>query len=220
MAWDNVWESVFKESEWGKYPSEHLIRYVAKGFYKTKRAETKILEIGCGPGVNIWYLCREGFDTYGIDGSETAIKKAQEKLSKEGFKANLLVGDIMDLPYKDGTFDLVIDSECVYANDLTDSKKMLAEVKRVLNKGGRFYSRTFSEKMFIGDDYTEVGHMEYNNIKKGPLADKGFVRLIDKKGIDDLYGGFFRILSCDTLDYTIDSRASIISEYLIDCIKE
>lgn len=33
MAWDPVWESIFTNQAWGRYPGEDLIRFVAKNFY-------------------------------------------------------------------------------------------------------------------------------------------------------------------------------------------
>ena len=36
MAWNNVWEQVFSSQEWGKYPGEDVIRFVARNFYNLK----------------------------------------------------------------------------------------------------------------------------------------------------------------------------------------
>ena len=84
MSWDRTWEKVFKENEWGKYPDENFIRFLARNFYKKDRKNIRILEIGCGPGANIWYMAREGFDVYGIDGSSIAIERARTRLKTEG----------------------------------------------------------------------------------------------------------------------------------------
>lgn len=104
MAWDQTWENVFKTQEWGKYPSEDLIRFVARNFYGApSRKEIKILEVGCGTGANLWYVAREGFSVYGIDGSKTAVEKANARLNSEipGWSGELLIGDIISLPYND-----------------------------------------------------------------------------------------------------------------------
>ncbi len=61
-TWDPVWEEIFRRKEWGKYPPEHVIRFVARNFYRVAdRASIRLLEIGCGPGANIWFMTREGF---------------------------------------------------------------------------------------------------------------------------------------------------------------
>lgn len=49
-SFDNVWEEIHSTTEWGQYPSEHVIRFVARNYYKKDRANTKILDFGCGGG--------------------------------------------------------------------------------------------------------------------------------------------------------------------------
>ena len=62
MSWDNIWDEVFRSQPWGKYPSEDVIRFVARNFYKAPdRSSVKILEVGCGPGANLWYIAKERF---------------------------------------------------------------------------------------------------------------------------------------------------------------
>ncbi len=215
MGWDNVWEKVFSEQEWGKYPAESLIRFIARNFYKKDRKNVKILEIGCGPGANIWYLSREGFDTYGIEGSQTAVERAKIRLKSDNLNADIIKGDILKLPYKDNHFDAVIDVECIYSNSLHDSEIILREVQRVLKNGGLFYSRTFSNNMYIGKSRDDIGEMEYSNISDGPFEGKGFARLMDKAAIDNLYGAIFEVLSVDKLEETQNNGARIISEWVI-----
>lgn len=183
MSWDNIWEEVFNNQEWGKYPGEDLIVFVARNFYKTDRKNIKILEVGCGTGANLWYLSKEGFQAYGIDGSKTAIDKAKSYLSAQGLEASLQVGDIIKLPYDDDYFDAVIDNECLYCNN------------------------------------TEVSKNEFTDISDGPLAGKGFVRLIDKETINNLYGEFFNVLSIDRLTRTRDNESYTIDEFNIICEK-
>lgn len=215
MAWDDVWESIFQKKEWGKYPSEHVIRFVAKNFYQGHRENTKILEIGCGTGSNIWYLARERFDAYGIDGSETAIQLANDRLSEEKLKADMRVGDIIVLPYNDNYFDAVIDNECIYSNNLNDSEAIMKEVCRTLKKEGVFFSRTFADDTYIGRISKKAGHLEYTDISDGPFAGAGFARLIDKEGIMNLYGKFFNILSIDKIGHTVSNGEIFISEWII-----
>jgi len=100
-SWDPIWETVFKDHEWGKYPGENLIQFIARNFYKKERKKVNLLEIGCGPGANIWFIAREGFHVTGIDGSETAIVKAKARLQKENLDAQLFIGDISNLPFED-----------------------------------------------------------------------------------------------------------------------
>lgn len=216
-SWDPVWEKIFNEQEWGKYPSESLIQFVARNFYKSERPKIKILEVGCGTGANIWYISREGFDVYGIDGSVTAVEKARERIENEKLKAELIIGDIVKLPYENSFFDVVIDNECLYANTLDSTLSIIKEISRVLKPEGKFYSRTFSDKMYIGKSQKSIAYNEFTNISDGPLANKGFVRLTSEKDIEIIYGSAFEVLSVDTLKHTSYNRSLFTSEWVIVC---
>src|SRR3990172_5598605 len=109
-SWDSCWEVVYQTQEWGKYPPEELVRFIARNFYKVpKRKEVKILDLGCGTGSATWYIAREGFSAYGIDGSETAIKIVKQRFQNEKLNGDFKVGDIIKLDYPDSFFDCVVD---------------------------------------------------------------------------------------------------------------
>lgn len=128
---DKIWEKIHSSRAWGgAYPTEHVIRFVARNYYDKERSAIKILDFGCGQGAHTWYLAREGFDTYAFDGSESAVNKCREKLESEGLTASLCVSDAMNLKYDDNFFDAVIDNVCIYANRMTDIKTMYREVFR------------------------------------------------------------------------------------------
>lgn len=219
MAWDPVWENVFKGQEWGKYPPEGLIRFIVKNFYDRDRKKTKILELGCGPGANVWYMAREGFDVYGIDGSAAAVGIATRRIRDDSLRADLRAGDIARLPYQDAAFDAVVDIECLYCNSRKDTEGILAEVGRAIKPGGLFYSRTFASDSYIGDLYERAGHLEYNSIGSGPFLGKGFVRLSDRDSVFDMYGRHFDIISLDKVSRTIDNERIKISEWDVVCRK-
>jgi len=220
MDLKDVWEKTFSTQEWGKYPAEPLIRFIAKNFYHRRRNQINILEIGCGPGPNIWYFAREGFNAYGIDISETAINKAKTRMKTEGLTAELYVGSIMKLPFNNDLFDCVVDNECLYCNTLFDTEVIMQEIKRVIKDNGLFFSRTLGDDMYVGKTQTKVGRLEYKDISDGPIAGKGLARLMDKTGISSLYGGFFTVRSIDKLEYTIDNSSVKVSEWIIISQKE
>lgn len=123
------------------------------------------------------------------------------------------------MPFKDQEYDGIIDNECLYANNEHNSILILSEISRLLKNEGLFYSRSFSKDMFIGEKRDE-NSFEFSNITDGPLCGKGFVRLIDKQKINDLYGRFFNIRSIDKLEYTQYNGCYKISEYIIVCQKK
>ncbi|MCG2775783.1 MAG: class I SAM-dependent methyltransferase [Desulfobacterales bacterium] len=217
MNSDDVWEKIFQNQEWGKYPAEVLIRFIAKNFYHTDRGTIRILEVGCGPGPNVWYFAREGFKAYGIDISPTAIENARKRIKEDGLSAELAVGNIEKLPYSDAFFDCVVDNECLYCNPLKKAEYILKEVKRVLKKGGTLFSRTFTDEMYVGRSHKRISEFEYDDVSDGPFANSGFARLIRRDGITKLYGSFFKIASIDKLECTHNNSEAKLSEWIIIC---
>jgi SAM-dependent methyltransferase len=188
-VWDSVWEDVFLSQEWGKYPGEELIRFVARNFYRSKnRKDVRILEVGCGPGANLWFLAREGFSFTGIDGSKTAIDSARARLEREvpewskNEENQLTVGDIQALPFPDGHFDAVIDNEAVYCNDFVTSLHIYSECARVLKDRGSIFLRTFGRGSWGANTGKQI-HGDMWLCAEGPLAGKGPSRFTS---IDDV----------------------------------
>ncbi|WP_169084605.1 class I SAM-dependent methyltransferase [Paenibacillus sp. PL91] len=219
MAWDQTWEEIFKSQEWGKYPSEDLIRFIARNFYGTaSRKEIKVLEVGCGTGANLWYVAREGFSVYGIDGSMTAIEKAKKRLNSEvlDWTGELIVGDIVKLPYDDDMFDAVIDVEAISCNSFGNSELIYNEIFRVLKKGGKLFSRTFATSCW-GDQTGEEVSYNTRIPTQGPLSGKGTVRFTSKEDISKLLSKF-EITELEILERTYDLEQRII-EWLITGIK-
>lgn len=219
---NNGWDDIFKQHGWGKYPSEDLIRFIARRYYhEPDRKSIKILEVGCGPGANIWYLAREGFSVYGIDGSKTAINQANLRLKREKLNADLIVGNIINLPYENNFFDCIIDVECIYANCFSDSIDIIKELYRVLKPDGNFFSKTFMEGMVKqGEGTLLTGETHtYLSITTGPLSAKvGIQRLTSEVEIATLYS-IFTIESIDYLIRSENNRNYEVREYLISCKK-
>jgi SAM-dependent methyltransferase len=220
MAWNPTWEQVFRAQNWGAYPGEDLIRFIARNYYGSDRANISILELGCGPGANIWYLAREGFDAYGVDGSATAVSSCLERLEREHLTASVTVGDVSDLQFDDARFDAVIDIECLSCNDFASSASILDEVARVLKPHGKFYSKTFASDLYIGKNYRQISPLEFDEMTEGPMANKGFVRLTDPESAQALYGTHFEIEEMELSTRTTNNRRDMISEWHITCARK
>lgn len=192
MAWDEAWETVFRAQEWGRYPAEDLVRFVARNFYRVPdRGAVQLLEVGCGPGGNLWYMAREGFTVAGIDGSSTAVELAKNRLDAEvpGWRGEIVCGDMTTLPFADGRFDGVVDSEAIYCNSFGDSKRIYNEVRRVLKPGGALFSRTFAAGSHGDGTGDQIGR-SYWRTAEGPATGKGLCRFTSRDDISELLDGF------------------------------
>ena len=109
----------------------------------------RILDVGCGTGANLLMLSKYG-DAEGVDVSEDALAFCRER----GLE-NVKLGAAEELPYDDGTFDLVTALDVV--EHLDDDLAGLREMRRVLRPGGRvlLFVPTF---MFLWGLQDDVSH--------------------------------------------------------------
>ena len=140
MVFNQMWEKVHSERDWGVYPNEALVRWVFKTF---GQGRTKyFLDLGAGQGANTWFLAREGFEVAAVDGSATAIEKARIRLSKEKLTCVTVACDLKEIPWADNDFDVAIDIVSSAHNEPHDMLCIVQEVARVLKPGGRFFMVT------------------------------------------------------------------------------
>jgi len=172
-SWDSTWENIYRSREWGRYPPEELVRFVARNFYSAvERSKVKFLDLGCGTGSAAWFIAREGFAVYGIDGSETAIKIAKERFAKEGLHGDFRAGDIVNLDYPDNFFDCIVDISAIQHNKPENIKIILQECLRVLKPNGNMFSMMLGSK------------------SKFDMLKNGYTHLSTKKEIESFFSIF------------------------------
>ncbi len=112
------------------------------------REGMKVLEIGCGTG-SIWTGLDGSLSKCGklvmTDLSEGMLDAARRNLG-ERENVEFMTADIQDLPFEDGSFDMVIANSMLY--HVPDITKGIREVRRVLKKDGVFYTATLGENNF------------------------------------------------------------------------
>jgi SAM-dependent methyltransferase len=218
-TWDPVWEGIFRSRNWGKYPPEHLIRFIARTFSMVNdRSKIRLLEIGCGPGANVWFMAREGFSVCGVDGSPTAIQRATERLANEGLVADLRAGDFAHLPWPDATFDAVVENVSLYCNPMEAIQRALEEVHRVLQPGAPFLSSFFSDRTWgygLGDMVERDGFI---NLREGPLAHAGFCLFLNRERIPEVFHRFENI-AVERISRTPDNERQQVEHLVITCNK-
>ena len=115
-------------------------------------ANSKILELGCGPG-HLWLrnLDRipDGWDITLTDFSPGMIEAAKRNL---GDRFHYQVADAQQIPFEEGTFDAVIANYMLY--HVPDRPRALQEIRRVLKPGGCFYAATLGK-----DHHKELGDL-------------------------------------------------------------
>ena len=107
----------------------HLIPYLRPGL--------RVLDFGCGPGIISVGLAKyiDPGELCGVDMEESQIDLARD-LARASGRPNAIfhVGDVTDLPFEDGFFDVAHGHNILM--HIPDTTAALAEVKRVLKPGG------------------------------------------------------------------------------------
>ncbi len=99
-------------------------------------SSSKILNLGCGPGLLEEELAKSGFGGVGIDSSEHMIRICQSRSDKYSFSDNwaFKVGDCEKTDFANESFDCVVASGLI--EYMPEDKKMLSESYRVLKPNG------------------------------------------------------------------------------------
>ncbi|MCA1566485.1 MAG: class I SAM-dependent methyltransferase [Acidobacteria bacterium] len=108
---------------------ESFVRGIVADLDLGGRRRPRILDVGCGTGANLEMLAQFGA-TEGVDVSEDALAFCRARGLHQ-----VKLGAAEQLPYEDGSFDLVTALDVV--EHLDDDSGGLSEMRRVLRPGGR-----------------------------------------------------------------------------------
>lgn len=219
-TWDPIWEDIFRSKSWGKYPPEHVVRFIARAFSGAReRGAIRLLEIGCGPGANVWFMAREGYSVCGIDGSATAIGRANERLASEGLKADLRVGDYAQLPWPDSTFDGVVENVSLYCNPAKAIDRALDEVQRVLRPSGLLLSSFFSDRTWGYGAGRMIERDGFLDLSEGPLAGAGFCLFLNRQRVPEVFHAFSE-LAVERICWTLNDERHLVEQLVITCRRQ
>ena len=171
------------------WPWSDLVSYVMR-YVNTRQSKFKVLELGCGAGANIPFFLSLSTEYYGVDGSQTIIKKLKKKFPN--IEKNLVLGDFTKtIPFKHN-FNLIVDRSSITHNSTKGIKNCLNMVYDKLKPNG----------FFIGIDWFSTEHFEYKNgckyvdkftrngYRSGKFKQVGKVHFSNKKHLQELLNKF------------------------------
>lgn len=148
------------------------MKYVRK-FLDSLPKEMKILDAGCGEGVLVEEYRSKGYSIEGID-----LNYESEYVKR---------GNILNMPYPDNTFDVVLCLDVFEHIDFKDQPACLKEIKRILRPGVLLISipnlahlNSRFRFFFCGTfDRTDI---EINHVGERPIKEN--IRLIQEAGFE------------------------------------
>ena len=127
------------------------------------------LDLGCGLGRHTIQFAQAGFNTSGFDLSETSVARTREWAVKAGVHVDLAVGDMLNLPYADESFDCIYCRNVISHTDTAGMRRIVAELKRVLRKDGECYLTLGSKQTWgFRQDWPVVDENTKIRVEDGP----------------------------------------------------
>jgi ubiquinone/menaquinone biosynthesis C-methylase UbiE len=120
------------------------------------RAGERVLDVACGTGNTALMARARGAAVTGLDLTPELLAVAQKRAAEEGYgDITWKVGDAEDLPFPDGTFDVVVSScGLMFA---PDQQKVADEVARVTKRGGRIAIQAWTREGGVGRMFAVTG---------------------------------------------------------------
>ena len=150
----------------------------------------KILDIGCGGGVNIEkFLKLTSGNVDGLDYSEVSVRASVEQNRKavDEKRCRIIQADVSDMPIDDEEYDLASAFETIYF--WPDIEKSFKEVSRILKPNGQFMIAQGTDGNHP-DDEKWLATVEGMSVYTAPqleeyLLDAGFSSVSSFKKSDD-----------------------------------
>lgn len=191
----DVWLEYWRSAKgYRMYPCEEMIRFVGKYLLNVKQEERKyikIMEIGCGNGCNIWPLAKEGFDVYGIDISENALRLADGMKRKWDVEYETRQVNLLDeCCYDDGSFDVIIDVVSMQHLSFGEHARLYDRIHKLLKPGGLFYTYHRNDKSwdFAEGDGELIDYKTYKNIPNSaaPFSNLGVICMLSNEDMKNV----------------------------------
>lgn len=119
------------------------------------RAGQRVLDVACGTGVVALTAARLGAHATGLDLTPELIEHARENAKIANVQVEWHVGDVEELPFKDGSYDVVVSQ---FGHMFAPRPEVaVSEMLRVLKPGGTIAFSTWPPELLVGRAFLLVG---------------------------------------------------------------
>ena len=119
------------------------------------RAGDRVLDVACGAGNGAIAAARRSWEpVIGLDYVPALLERARERAAAERLELELVEGDAQDLPFDDGSFDVVMS--IFGAMFAPDQQRTADELVRVCRPGGTIAMANWVPDGFIGETFKAV----------------------------------------------------------------
>ena len=154
LVYNKIAQSYSKKFQKPSDYIEDFLKLIPKG--------GKILDVGCGVGVDAGYMYSKGFKVVGIDLSKGMLKIAKKRFPNVDFK----LMDLREIRFAPNSFDGVIASFSLIHIPKDDVLGVLHKIHQILKNGGIVYigvQKGKSKEVFI-DEPLKPGEKLFVNV--------------------------------------------------------
>jgi SAM-dependent methyltransferase len=131
------------ETPWPRFkPTPGVVRLAKR--LRRERGRARVLDVGCGEGRHLISMAREGHRAIGIDYEPLALQKARARSGRS--RMIFLLADAFRLPFRDGSFDALVDCGCFHHVKKADWSRYLTGLSVLLAPSGYFFLTAFSTR--------------------------------------------------------------------------
>lgn len=138
--WEGFWKSGSVLNRIVDFARKHYFAGVPLGYLGNLKNKN-VLEAGCGTSETLVVIAKKAKKVTGTDISKKALDISKKKFSKNGIrkeKYSLLIDNIQNMKFRDGTFDIVFNAGVIeHFDDDRINSRPLQEMIRVTKKGGK-----------------------------------------------------------------------------------
>jgi ubiquinone/menaquinone biosynthesis C-methylase UbiE len=176
-------DAYFREIEERRFSSHYHLREL---FASLQGSQGRLLEVGCGIGVDSIQLAKCGFDVTAVDLTESALKVARQFAAARGVSVDFRLGNAEGLDFPDGTFDAVYSFGVLHHTP--DIARSVGEVRRVLRPGGTAYVMLYHRWSLVN-----LVHRLFRLPYESPRDRKDHCPVVytfSRRGVKELFGSF------------------------------
>jgi SAM-dependent methyltransferase len=179
-------DAYFGEIEQRRYDTHYHLREL---FAALRGSHGKLLEVGCGIGVDSIQLARCGFDVTAVDLTESALAVAKEFAAHRAVDVTFVLGNAEGLDFPDASFDDVYSFGVLHHTP--DIEQSVAEVHRVLRPGGTAYVMLYHRWSLVN-----LVHRVFRLPYESPRNRKDHCPVVytfSRRGAKELFGAFSEV---------------------------
>jgi SAM-dependent methyltransferase len=121
------------------------------------RAGERVLDVACGSGNAALAAARRCCRVVGVDDAPELLARARRRAAAEGLEVTFLPGDPEDLPFPDGSFEVVLSAGAVMLTFTRHQARAARELLRVCRPGGRVGMVDWAAGGYVGELSAAIG---------------------------------------------------------------